>query len=408
MSATSTFTSKLEKLRAHFDALEPELELTVRDAALDLTGYVVVWNTTAAIGGPLGKIGKGGTRITPTLTLQEVGMLAKTMTLKNAGAGLPLGGAKSGIRADPNGANFEKKYRRFVQLAKHILAEHGGPFGGFGFDVGGAPEHLVWGCDELGSSRSFTGKSLANGGTDYDREGIAGYGVVAAAQAYLVAHQSTLKDRTALVQGLGAMGGAVVRYLRAEGCQIHAVSDPRIGGTITAKDVPPSLWETLLDAAAALELNSVRERLLPYASGDPAQVLTQRADLLFPCALQGVITSENAPMIQASLIVEGANSPTESAAKKILCDRAIPRIPDFIANPGGIIAAYVEMTSPLSREENARTRGKTIEAKRLTQERITENVRTMVDLSNTYGITLEEAGSYLALSRIVGGSDVHL
>lgn len=170
------FLAQLDRLRKDFDAMQPELELTVRDSAMGVEGYVVVWNTGISTGGPLGHCGKGGTRITPTLTLDEVKMLARTMALKNAAADLPLGGAKSGLKLDPAVPGFEKQYRRFVRLCAPVLHENGGPFGGFGFDIGGRPEHALWACDELKSTRCFTGKPLNMGGTDYDREGIAGLG----------------------------------------------------------------------------------------------------------------------------------------------------------------------------------------------------------------------------------------
>ncbi|MBP9837907.1 MAG: Glu/Leu/Phe/Val dehydrogenase, partial [Proteobacteria bacterium] len=170
------FSAKLKELNQTFETDSPELELTVRDHQLGLEGYVVVWNSAPGKKSNLGPFGKGGTRITPNLSLDEIKMLAKRMALKNAAAGLYMGGAKSGIKADPDEKNFEVKYRRFVQLIKPILRENGGIFGGLGFDIGARPVHPKWACDELKSFKSFTGKPLEMGGTDYDKEGIAGLG----------------------------------------------------------------------------------------------------------------------------------------------------------------------------------------------------------------------------------------
>src|SRR4029078_3654461 len=174
-------------------------------------GYVVVWNTGISIDGPLERSGKGGTRITPNVTLDEVRMLARTMALKNAAAGLPLGGAKSGLKLDPAASGFEKQYRRFVRLCAPLLHENGGVFGGFGFDIGARPEHALWACDELQSTRSFTGKPLAMGGTDYDREGIAGLGVAVAGNTLMQIRQANVAGATFAIQGMGAMGAAVLR-----------------------------------------------------------------------------------------------------------------------------------------------------------------------------------------------------
>jgi hypothetical protein len=161
------------------------VELTVRDPELGVTGHLVVWSTLAARKGPLGACGKGGTRLTPTVDVAELKMLSRIQTLKNAAAGLALGGAKSGLAADPNEPGFEKKYRRFVQLLKPMLRENGGLWGGFGYDLGGNPIHCKWACEELGSTTGFTGKPVELGGTDYDAEGIAGLGVAVAAQTLL-------------------------------------------------------------------------------------------------------------------------------------------------------------------------------------------------------------------------------
>ena len=151
------FLDEYAALEKRFQALEPEVVETFTDAAAGIEGYLVVWNTGISANGPLALSGKGGTRITPTVSLDEVKMLARTMALKNAAAGLPLGGAKSGLKANPDEEGFEKKYRRFAQLMKPHLHENGGKYGGFGFDIGARPIHPLWISDELKSTRSFTG-----------------------------------------------------------------------------------------------------------------------------------------------------------------------------------------------------------------------------------------------------------
>lgn len=159
------FMADYFSLRERFKQLQPELELVVRDPALDVEGYVVVWNTIDDKHAPLERCGKGGTRITPETDLNEIRMLAQIMSLKNAATGLPLGGAKSGLKADPDSPNFEKQYRRFVELVRPILKENGGVFvGGFGFDIGARDIHPHWACDQLGSTKSFTGKPIDRGG----------------------------------------------------------------------------------------------------------------------------------------------------------------------------------------------------------------------------------------------------
>lgn len=397
------FVRRLTELEEKLATQKPELELTVRDRALDVEGYVVVWNSAPGRRGPLGPCGKGGTRITPTVSLGEVSMLAQRMALKNAAAGLAMGGAKSGLRGDPDAPGFEKRYRRFVQLVRPILCENGGIFGGFGFDIGARPIHPVWAAEELGSGRSFTGKPLAQGGTDYDREGIAGLGVaVAARTAFEVDTGSSFRGARIAVQGLGAMGAAVVRYASGFGAVISAVSDPRIGGSYFAASgtgFDPEIVKGII--AQDFERTGVLIRASGARSSEALdEVLYEPVDVVFPCAVQDVISAENVRQIRAKYVVEGANNPTSRDAQRMLFSQGALVIPDFIANPGGIIAAYVEMTSELTPEENVRTRGNPERAKALTEERISTNVIEMVAFARELEIDPVDAARYLTLEKV--------
>lgn len=386
------FYAALNGFKDRFAAMQPEVETTVRDPAMGVEGYVVVWNTAISIGGPMERAGKGGTRIVPTLTLDEVKMLARTMALKNAAAGLPLGGSKSGLRADPNEPGFEQKYRRFVQLCKPLLHENGGPFGGFGFDIGGRPEHALWACDELKSTRCFTGKPVSMGGTDYDREGIAGLGVAVAGQTLLALNKADFSRITFAVQGMGAMGAAVLRYFTETGARLSAMADPKYGGTWTFKAaLSPALLAALShqDVETALNLLPVEGRKVSDSTDD---VLYADVDVLYPCAVQNVITETKVERIQAKAVVEGANGPVTEEARTALFHRGVTVIPDFIANPGGIIAAFVELTS--------QSVSKVDEAKTMARERIAANVHQMMDIAAQYNVEHTHAGLFMALGRI--------
>jgi len=401
MSDATGFLRELHELQARFESLEPELWLTVRDPNLDVEGYVVVWTTLNAMGGPLGRIGKGGTRITPTVTIDEIGRLARTQSLKNAAAGLQLGGAKSGLCADPRAAGFEEKYRRFVTLVSPLLQENGGPWGGLGYDLGGDPSHCLWACDELGSTTCFTGKTVEMGGTDYDSEGIAGLGVAVAGATLLKHRGQDIGGTAAAVQGLGAMGAAVARYYTDLGGMVTTLSDPRIGGTWRLKE---PLSGALLDDVVVMDFMAIKEHLdrdghehLPLDA-----VLYGDEPLLFPCAVQDVINTNNVPRLHAKYVVEGANNPCTAAARVALHMRGIDVIPDFIANPGGAIAAYVELTSSVSNEENARTAAKVDEAKHTTRTMVADNVVQVLDLSISTDASPTDAATLLAMRRVFG------
>ena len=393
-----TFTAELRHLEERFEALAPELELTVRDPELGVEGYVVVWTTLTARHSPLGRVGKGGTRITPTTSLDEIKMLARIMALKNAAAGLPLGGAKSGMRDDPTSPGFEQRLRRFAQLAAPTLVERGGIFGGFGFDIGVKPEHARIVCDELHSTRCFTGKPLDMGGTDYDREGIAGLGVSVSAVTALECEGTPVQGTTFAVQGLGAMGAAIVRYFSEAGGVLRAVSDPMVGGTYLLNQPASS---ALIEAIAHHNWDSTKTLL--NAEGrtvDLNDVLYQPVDVLFPAAVQNVITEANVARVTARRVVEGANSPVTAEARTALYNRKVLVLPDFIVNAGGIIAAYVEMSSTVSPEENLKTKKNAEDAKALTRERMRANVTQTLAVAADTGVEPALAARYLALRNI--------
>ncbi|HTS51938.1 MAG TPA: Glu/Leu/Phe/Val dehydrogenase dimerization domain-containing protein [Burkholderiales bacterium] len=391
-SARHAFHAELKSLKDYFDAMAPELEVTVRDPALAIEGYVVVWNTGISIGGPLEGCGKGGTRITPQVSLDEVKMLARTMALKNAAAGLPLGGAKSGLKLDPSAPGFESRYRRFVRLCAPLLYENGGAFGGFGFDIGARPEHALWACDELKSTRCFTGKPLSMGGTDYDREGIAGLGVAVAGSTMLEVKGESAATAAFAVQGMGAMGAAVLRYFGEAGARLAALGDPKYEGSWTFDQPLSADLRRALVRQDTGEAKALLPREGKKISGDASDVLYQRADILFPCAVQNVIVAGNVDRIQARYVCEGANGPVADEARASLHSRGIPLVPDFIANPGGVVAAFVELTSE--------SPNKAEEAKALTREKIAANVRELFEIAERYGAEPQDAGLYMALAKI--------
>ena len=399
------FQNKFKDLQAQFSKLEPELEVTVRDPKYGMTGFAVVQNTMPNPGSNLTPCGKGGTRITLNVSLEEIKMLAKKMALKNAAAGLPIGGSKSGLIADPDSENFEQVYRSFVRALKPNLRENGGIFGGFGFDIGARAIHPTWACDELQSNKSFTGKTVEMGGTDYDKEGIAGLGVAVAAQTALKFDKKDINTSTFSVQGLGAMGAAVVKYFSERGANLLAVSDPRIGGSYRLSN--PAKKE-LIDSISIADFDKTKKLIEELHSKNEVkkdenlnQVLFEQVDVAFPCAVQYVINNENVSKIKAKYWAEGANSPVEESAYKHLYENQKVVLPDFIANPGGVIAAYVELSSELTPEQNAKTRGNVVKAKKLTEELISKNVEILLSKSKELNVETKKIGLFISYSKIL-------
>lgn len=395
-SSAEDFHAHLKSLKQRFDAMPPVLEKTFTDPAMNVEGYVVVWNTDICKDGPLFAnqkgCGKGGTRIKQDLSLHDIKRLAKAMAEKNAAAGLPMGGAKSGINMSPDDPNYEAKFKRFVELVKEsgILYEHGGVFGGFGYDIGCKPPmNALWAVDVLGSGRSFTGKPLEMGGTDYEKIGIAGYGV-AVAGLHLIRSRKEQENLTFAVQGVGAMGGAVLKYFSQFGFQIKSLSDPRFGGT----------WVFDKQPSIALINNPTPEMITKEAqkvSDDPSGALYADVDIIFPCALEDSLTADNADRVKARYVVEGANNPTTDEAHQIFFDKNILVAPDILSNAGGIIAAFVEMT------ESDDTADKSAIALNLTRMRISANIKQMMDYIDTLNVRPDLVADAMTYMNIFKG-----
>jgi glutamate dehydrogenase (NAD(P)+) len=408
LDKASDFEHAFNVLTDRFNSMQPELALTVADPSLGMEGYVVVWNTKIAGDGPLAGVGKGGSRCEATLDLAQVGRLARTMAIKNAAAGLPLGGAKSGVKMDRDDPRYERKWRRFVELTAPVLHERGGPFGGYGYDKGcHIPENAVWAVDELktkqiGSERSFTGKPVEMGGTDYDREGIAGLGVAVAARTLLETVGKSAHGARFAVQGVGAMGAGICRYFSEYGGKLTALSDPLLGGVWVLEN---ELSNELIEAVTQSRFDALKE-LLPQEgrkiSDDVAAVLFQDVDVLFPAATEDVITAKNAGSIKAPFIVEGANNPTSEEAHQILFAGGKLVIPDVIANPGGIIAAFVEITTPTT-AEIIQSRAKVQRAKDLTINKVSANTRHLLEMVTRLGVQSNHVGNFMAFQNIFLG-----
>ena len=94
----------------------------------------------------------------------------------------------------------------------------------------------------------------------------------------------------------------------------------------------------------------------------------------------------------------------EERLTRLLEERGVTVIPDFIANPGGAIAAYVELVSEVDDDENAKTRAKVTEAKEFTERTVADNVRQAMGLADEAGVDLTRAGLYISYQRVFGES----
>jgi glutamate dehydrogenase (NAD(P)+) len=283
---------------------------------------------------------KGGVRFAPSVNLDEVRALAMWMTWKCALIDLPYGGAKGGIAIDPrlhSVGELERVTRRYTsELAGFIGPERDIPAP----DIGTDEQTMAWMMDTISVSRGYTvpgvvtGKPIQIGGSR-GRASATSIGVARIALAALDAHGIDPSHATAVVQGFGKVGAGTARFLAEAGVAIIAISD-QYAAIYCDRGIDVPELEKHVDYTG-----SVKD--FPGADEIPAQdIFELEVDLLVPCAVEGVITEDNAATIGASIIVEGANGPTTPDADAILRERDITVVPDILANAGGVVVSYFE------------------------------------------------------------------
>src|SRR4029078_12037758 len=80
---------------------------------------------------------------------------------------------------------------------------------------------------------------------------------------------------------------------------------------------------------------------------DADELIALECDVLVPAALGGMIHAENAHLIKARAVIEGANSPTTPTADDIINDAGVLGVPDVLANAGGVVVSYYEWVQNL-------------------------------------------------------------
>jgi len=301
-------------------------------------GYRVIHNMTR---GPA----KGGIRYHPAVTLDEVKALAMWMTWKCALMGLPFGGAKGGVICDPKLLSLGEKERLTRRYTSEIINEIGPEKDIPAPDVGTDAQVMAWIFDTYSMNVGHsvlgvvTGKPLAVGGS-VGRDGATARGLLYCIRTALQKQGSRLADTRVAIQGFGNVGSNLAALLSEEGVRVVAVSDSG-GGIHNAYG---------LDVAATIAYKAEHAVLEGFPGADAItneELIEIDCDVLAPCALEQVITAENASLVQAKMICEGANGPTTPGADEILDDRSILVLPDVLANAGGVVVSYFEWVQGL-------------------------------------------------------------
>ena len=288
---------------------------------------------------------KGGLRYHDTVDIDAARALAMWMTWKTSLAGLPYGGAKGGIQINPKNyseSELERITRRFTYaLGENIGPEHDIPAP----DVNTNAQTMAWIADTYMSTKSpsersrhrhvVTGKPVGSGGLE-GRDRATGYGVYLCIKLWSDKNKESLKGKTYIVQGFGNVGYWAAYFMEKEGAVLVGVQDA-FASIYNADGIGVQELHNYINTTASGVQN------FPQAAQiDDSAFFSLDCDIIIPAALGNQITEEHAENIQASLIAEGANGPTNVAGERILRSRGVTIIPDVLCNSGGVITSYFE------------------------------------------------------------------
>lgn len=280
--------------------------------------------------------------------------LSRGMTYKNAVAGLNLGGGKSVIIGDNKTSDREMLFRahgRFCDSlgGRYVTAE----------DVGTTVEDM----DFVHMETKYVAGIGSKSG---DPSSVTAHGVFRAIQASAMERwgSDSLEGRTVAIQGCGNVGHHLANELH------------RAGAHLIVTDIDAGRIQKVVDATGATGV----------ALKD---IYGVKAEIFAPCALGGIINDDTIPQLRVEIVAGAANNQLlEDRHGDALEARGILYAPDYVANAGGVINVYSELTG-WSRERSLRKAGE-----------IYTTVRSVFRLAKDTNIPTYKAADRVAEQRI--------
>lgn len=358
----------MENIFEFADELGPIKIVHVYDPKYDLKAVVAIDNVAR---GP----SIGGIRMAPDVSAEEAFRLARAMTLKNSAANLPHGGGKSVIFGDPK-MDLAKKEQLIRALARAIrdLVEYiPGP------DMGTDERCMAWIKDEIGRA---VGLPPEIGGIPLDEIGATGLGLKASVEAALPHCDFKLAGARVAVQGFGSVGKHAARFLGEKGAILVAACDTH--GTIYN---PKGI-----DIGKLIVLKDSGKNVADYPEGEKLSVdaiIDIECEIWIPAARPDVIRKDNVHRLKTKLVPQGANIPFTAEAERLLHEKNVLILPDFIANAGGVICASVEYHG-----------GSEAQALQTIQDKIFANTEEVLASAKKSGTLPRQAAVALAEARV--------
>lgn len=291
--------------------------------------------------------------------IYDVLRLSRGMTLKNAAAGLKVGGGKAVIIGDPKklkSEEFFKAYGRFINS-----------LGGIYYTA----EDVNISTNDIDIVNTVTPYVMGTSSISGDPSPFTARGVFVGmkAGANIVFGSDSLKGKVVAIQGLGSVGMRLAEMLHDEGA-ILKVTD---------------INQDAIDKAVK-NLNAT------YIPLD--EIVSTDCDVFAPCALGAVLNVGNISTLKCTLICGAANNVlTTPQVGNLLEDLNILYLPDYIVNAGGIINCAPEaLNMPY-----------VVEDIKANVEKIYDTTLKVIKLARKEKISTYDAADKYALSIIAKG-----
>ena len=337
---------KLDK-HAHAILREPMQSVVVNfpvkmrdNSTKTFTGFRVLYNNAR---GP----GKGGVRFHPEENIDTVKALSAWMTWKCALANLPFGGAKAGVICDTktlNPVELERISRAYIRAICRFV---GPELDVLAPDVYTTPQIMAWMVDEYSTMvghnapGTITGKPLELWGSEGRNDATATGAMYVLREAAKI-KKLNLKKASVAIQGFGNAGNFAFDLVkRMFGSRVVAISDSE-GGVYSKKGLDYDKLKEAKEKSGSVQSYKGAETLTNE------ELLELDVDVLIPAAIENQITKENADRISPKILLELANGPVTPEADKILAERGIYNLPDFLVNSGGVTVSYFEWTQNIT------------------------------------------------------------
>lgn len=342
---------------------------------------------------------KGGLRFHPDETIDMVRMLAAGMAWKTAVIDVPLGGGKGGVVCNPKDMSereLEELSRGYIRkVAHHVGPESDVPAP----DVYTNSQMMAWMEDEYESisnsrlSGVVTGKPVELGGSKGRSGATARGGMYTVREAADVLGMD-IEGATVAIQGYGKAGAEAHKLAEEMGMEVVAVSDSK-GGIYNENGLP---YDEVQDT------KNKTQSVVNYPTAETIsneELLEQDVDVLFPAALENVITEENADDVRAEIVAELANNPSTAEANKIMDQNGVYVIPDILCNAGGVTVSYFEQ---VQNSYNYYWDLETVHER--LDKKMTEGFQAVHERSVEQGVNTRMAAYLVAVERIYSAMDL--